>query len=118
MAVILQSTNLTTTDELDHAIDLAEDDNLYILQGVTVAALGSEANGVSGFGSSRIEVYGTVISDSSNGILLEPPGSNHVFVSETGLVSAGLVGISASGDLNDVTNDGSISAGDTGIAAS
>ena len=72
MATQIFSTDITTTDPFDHAIDAAGNDIILVRPDVLIAATGEGANAINGTSGIRIELLGTLLATDPS-----PVGGGH-----------------------------------------
>jgi Ca2+-binding RTX toxin-like protein len=72
MATQIFSTDVTTTDPFDHAIDAAGNDIIIVRPDVLIAATGENANAINGTSGIKVELLGTLLATDSG-----PLGGGH-----------------------------------------
>ncbi len=115
--VIQQTKDLVTQADWDNAIDLGDDDTLFVYEGVTVASEGYNARAISAIADDTvIRILGNITTATTEAIYVVGD-NNYVFVAESGFVSAtslrqdsilAAAAIAVSGQNNLVINNGTL----------
>jgi RTX calcium-binding nonapeptide repeat (4 copies) len=108
--------NATDSFGVGVQFQLTGQEDLRVGQGVTVTSTLADAIRANA-GRHTVNVFGTVVSDQGNGIILEGASRSEVVIGTNGMVLANNNGVSFGAAGSEVTNRGLISAGFHGIVA-